>query len=69
MLATTETEHQKDIQTMRTEVTLTADQEKKLALIREKQHLTCADQELIQSLFDEALTANYLFFNNMKRDS
>ena len=60
---------QKDIQTMRTEVTLTADQEKKLALIREKQHLTCADQELIQSLFDEALTANYLFFNNMKRDS
>ena len=54
---------------MRTEVTLTADQEKKLAVIREKQHLTCADQELIQSLFDEALTANYLVFNNMKKDS
>lgn len=54
---------------MRTEVTLTADQEKKLAVIREKQHLTCADQELIQSLFEEALTANYLVFNNMKKDS
>ena len=54
---------------MRTEVTLTAEQEKKLALIRDKQHLTCADEELVQSLFNEALTANYLFFNNMKRDN
>ncbi len=53
---------------MRAEVILTADQEKKLAVIRDRQHLTCADQELIQSLFNEALTANYLIFNNMKRD-
>lgn len=59
--------NREDIPIMRTEVTLTAEQEKKLALIHDRQGLTCTDQELVQSLFNEALTANYLIFNNMKK--
>lgn len=67
MLAKLMQTEQKDIKTMRAEVILTADQEKKLAVIRDRQHLTCEDQELVQSLFNEALTANYLVFNYMKK--
>ena len=47
---------------MTAEVHLTREQEEKFFTIYHKRELNCANQELVQELFNEALTANYLLY-------
>ena len=47
---------------MTAEVFLTAEQEEKFFTIYHKRKLNCTNQELVQDLFNEALTANYLLY-------
>ena len=49
---------------MTAEVFLNREQETKFFEIYEKQGFTGTNQELVQKLFDEALTANYLLVKN-----
>jgi hypothetical protein len=47
---------------MTAEVYLNAEQEEKFFTIYHKRDLSCTNQELVQDLFNEALTANYLLY-------
>jgi hypothetical protein len=42
------------------EVYLTPEMERKFFTIYEKKGLNCTNEELVQQLFEEALTANYI---------
>lgn len=47
---------------MTAEIYLTPEQEEKFFTIYHKRDLSCTNQELVQDLFNEALTANYLLY-------
>lgn len=47
-------------------VNITKEQEKQIRLVYEKKDLKCSEQELIQDLFNEAVTANYLAYKYQK---
>ena len=53
---------------MTAEVYLNAEQEEKFLTIYHKRDLSCTDQELVQDLFNEALTANYLLYGKGNGD-
>lgn len=54
---------------MTSTVNITKEQERQIHFIYEKKDLNCSEQELIQNLFNEAVTANYLAYKYAKEKS